>query len=126
MAKIMTGTIMGEIMTALITDLAGNLPLTRANEARVPIKVATNVVKTATWALNQRDATHLALLRNSTYHFNEKSIGGNFRYWDDPKDMGITKNAGNIKNSMTLIPAAFNNSDPKFILLSGCKKWILP
>jgi hypothetical protein len=117
---------MGEIMTALITDLAGNLPLTRANEARVPIKVATNVVKTATWALNQSEPTHFALLRNSTYHFNEKSIGGNFRYWDDPKDMGITKNAGNIKNSMTLIPAAFNNSDPKFILLSGCKKWILP
>jgi hypothetical protein len=121
----MTGTIMGEIMIALITDLAGNLPLTRANEASVPIKVATIVVKTATWTLNQRDATHLALLMNSTYHFNEKSIGGNFRYWDDPNDMGITKKAGNIKNSMTLIPEAFNSSDPTFILVFSCKKCIL-
>jgi hypothetical protein len=116
---------MGEIMTALITDLAGNFPLTRANEASVPIIVATNVVKTATWALNQREPTHLALRMNSTYHFNEKSIGGNFRYWEDPKDMGITKKAGNIKNSMTLIPEAFNNSVPKFILVSSCKKSIL-
>jgi hypothetical protein len=117
---------MGEIITALITDLAGNFPLTRAREDRVPIKVATKVVITATWALNQREPTHFALLMNSTYHFNEKSTGGNFKYWDDPKDMGITKNAGNIKNSMTLIPAAFSNSDPKFILLPGCKNWILP
>jgi hypothetical protein len=125
MAKIMTGTIMGEIMIALITDLAGNLPLTKANEASVPIRVATKVVKTATWALNQREPTHLALRINSTYHFNEKSTGGNFRYWEDPKDMGITKKAGNIKNSMTLIPDAFNNSDPKFILVYSCKKCIL-
>ena len=116
---------MGEMMTALITDLPANLPLTRANEASVPIKVATNVVKTATWALNERDAIHLALRMNSRYHFSEKSTGGNFRYCEDPKDMGITKKAGNIKNSMTLIPEALNNSDPNFILVFSCKKSIL-
>jgi hypothetical protein len=48
MARMITGTIIGEMIIVLTNAFPGKLPLVIANEARVPTNVAITVVQTAT------------------------------------------------------------------------------
>ena len=119
-ARIITGTMRGEISIALRMVFPGKLPRISARAVSTPVKVAINIVTLATWVLNHNELTHFSLPKKAEYHTKEKSFGGNFKYSEDPKDIGITMNAGKIRNNRTVKTAALNNRKPNLMRCLFC------
>ena len=73
---ITTGTTIGEITSAITSDLPGKSPRVRPIDARVPNTMASTVAAGATMMLFFNARIHSAEAKKSWYHCSEKPCSG--------------------------------------------------
>src|SRR5210317_1833301 len=101
----MTGTIIGVIRQTKIA-LAARCPDTyRAYAAIVPSGVANSIVNIPTWIDVTVACIHFGDSRYTSYQRIDQLLGGNSRYCESEKDIGMTINVG-ITNSIMMIVAS--------------------
>src|SRR5690554_3063722 len=95
------GTTIGEISSAITALLAGKSARFRPMAARVPRKVASSVVATATTMELRKDSCQGSDEKSSWYHCRERPGNGKDRKEPAEKDSGTITRIGRTKNSNT-------------------------
>jgi hypothetical protein len=96
---ITTGTIMGEISTAVSAVLPGNSARTRPTDASVPSAIATTVAAGDTMRLFITDRPHTGEVKNSSYQRSEKPDMGYIRKLSALNDRGTMTRMGRIRKA---------------------------